>query len=280
MDYYETLGVKKNASQDEIKKAYRSLANKHHPDKGGDQNKFKDISVAYDTLSDTQKRQEYDTGGPQVHMNSGNFNDVFNNAFQFHFGGPGGAGNPFGDLFGRRQQRNRDLNIQCQVTLLDSFVGKQFEASYTLPSGQSQTVVIDVPAGIQHGETIRYQGLGDNSHPQLSRGDLNVTILVMEDPTYARQGNDLFTSIHITPIEAMIGVKKTITSINGQKLNIDVRAGVSDGTEYASNGLGFSSIRSKQRGRLVAVVKIKSVPVIDPDIIKRLQKINDEINGS
>ena len=102
------------------------MANKHHPDKGGDQNKFKDISVAYDTLSDTQKRQEYDTGGPQVHMNSGNFNDVFNNAFQFHFGGPGGAGNPFGDLFGRRQQRNRDLNIQCQVTLLDSFVGKQF----------------------------------------------------------------------------------------------------------------------------------------------------------
>lgn len=280
MDYYETLGVNKNASQDEIKKAYRSLANKHHPDKGGDQNKFKDISVAYDTLSDTQKRQEYDTGGSQIHMNSGNFNDVFNNAFQFHFGGPGGGGNPFGDIFGRRQQRNRDLNIQCQITLLDSFVGKQFEASYTLPSGKSQTVVIDVPAGIQHGETIRYQGLGDNSHPQLPRGDLNVTVLVMGDPNYVRQGDDLFTNIDITPIEAMIGTKKTITSLNGQKLNIDVRAGVTDGIEYASNGLGFPRVRSKQRGRLVAVVKIIPVSVTDPDIVKRLQKINEEISGS
>ena len=277
MDYYETLGVKKNASQDEIKKAYRGLANKHHPDKGGDQAKFKDISVAYDTLSDPQKRQEYDMGGSQVHINTGNFHDVFNNAFQFHFGA---GGHPFGDIFGRRQQRNRDLNIQCQITLLDSFVGKQFEASYTLPSGQNQTVVIDVPAGIQHGETIRYQGLGDNSFPQLQRGDLNVTILVMEDPKYTRNGNDLYTNIEITPIEAMIGTKKTITSINGQKLNIEIRAGVSDGTEYASNGMGFTSVRSNHRGRLVAVVKIKSVPVTNPDLIKKLQKINEEINGS
>jgi curved DNA-binding protein len=280
MDYYETLGVNKGASQDDIKKAYRSLANKHHPDKGGDQNKFKDISVAYDTLSDPGKRQEYDMGGSQIHMNSGNFNDVFNNAFQFHFGGPGGAGNPFGDLFGRRHQRNRDLNIQCQVTLLDSFVGKQFEASYTLPSGKNQTVVINVPQGVDHGSTIRYQGLGDDSFDRLPRGDLNVTILVAPDPLFARQGNDLYTNLEISPIEAMIGAKKSVKSIDGQVLNIDVRAGVNDGTEYARAGMGFTAMRGGPKGRFVTVVKIKTPAITNPDLIKRLQKINDEINGS
>ena len=277
MDYYETLGVKKNASQDEIKKAYRSLANKHHPDKGGDQAKFKDISVAYDTLSDPNKRQEYDMGGPQVHINSGNFNDVFNNAFQFHFGGAGG---PFGDIFGRRHHRNRDLNIQCQVTLLDSFVGKQFEASYTLPSGRSQTVVINVPQGVDHGSTIRYQGLGDDSINGMPRGDLNVTILIIPDPLFSRQDNDLYTNLEINPIEAMIGVKKSVKSIDGQVLNIDIRAGVNDGTEYARAGMGFSSMRGGPKGRFVTVVKIKTPAVTNPDLIKRLEKINAEINGS
>jgi curved DNA-binding protein len=278
MDYYETLGVGKNASQDEIKKAYRSLANKHHPDKGGDQAKFKDISVAYDTLSDPQKRQDYDMGGSQnIHINTGNFHDVFNNAFQFHFGG--GAG-PFGDIFGRRQQRNRDLNIQCQVTLLDSFIGKQFEASYTLPSGRSQTVVINVPQGVDHGSTIRYQGLGDDSINGMPRGDLNVTILVIPDENFSRQGNDLYTEVKISPIEAMIGTKKSVKSIDGQVLNIDVRAGVNDGTEYARAGMGFSSMRGGPKGRFVTVIKIQTPAITNPDLIKRLQKINEEINGS
>lgn len=277
MDYYETLGVRKNATQEEIKKAYRSLANKHHPDKGGDQAKFKDISVAYDTLSDPQKRQEYDMGGSQnIHINSGNFHDVFNNAFQFHFGG----GHPFGDIFGRRQHRNRDLNIQCQVTLLDSFSGKQFEASYTLPSGKTQTVVINVPPGVDNGGTIRYQGLGDDSIPGIPRGDLNVTVIIIPDSKYVRHNDDLYTNLEINPIEAMIGTRKTVKNIDGQMLNIDVRAGVSDGTEYARAGMGFPNMRGGARGRFVIVVKIKAPAVTNPDLIKKLQKINEEINGS
>lgn len=282
MDYYETLGVNKNASQDEIKKAYRSLANKHHPDKGGDQNKFKDISVAYDTLSDPQKRQEYDMGGSQqIHMNSGNFHDVFNNAFQFHFGAnPFGGGHPFGDMFGRRQHRNRDLNIQCQITLLDSYVGKQFEASYVLPSGKNQTVVISVPAGADHGTTIKYQGLGDDSITGLQRGDLNVTILIVPDNNYARNGQDLYTNLEINPIEAMIGARKSVKCIDGQILNIDVRAGVNDGTEYARNGMGFANPRGGPKGRFVIIIKIKTPAITNTDLIKRLEKINEEIKGS
>ena len=276
-DHYQTLGVKKNASQDEIKKAYRSLANKHHPDKGGDQAKFKDISVAYDTLSDPNKRQEYDMGGSQVHINSGNFNDIFGNAFGFQFA----QGHPFADIFGRAQhqmRRNRDLNIQCQVTLRDSYLGKQLEASYRLPSGRNQSVVINVPPGVEHGATIRYGELGDDSNPGVPRGDLNVTVIVLPDPHYSRQGDDLYTEVQITPIDAMIGVHKTLTSIDGKTLAFDIRGGVTDGTEYASAGQGFSNVHSKGRGRFVAVIRINTPTVTNPLLIAELKRLNDAIS--
>lgn len=279
MDYYKTLGVSENASPDEIKKAYRSLANKHHPDKGGDQAKFKDISVAYDTLGDTQKKAEYDQqrmygGGPQVRFHSHDFNDIFGG------GNPFGGGHPFGDIFGQARgiRRNRDLNIQCQVTLLDSYLGKQLEANYNLPSGRPQTVVINVPPGISHGETIRYPGLGDDSVPQAPRGNLNVTVIVLPDVNYRREGDDLITTIHISPIEAMIGCKKTAHLITGKELSIDVRAGVESGTEYASAGQGFTNPHSGNRGRFVIFINIRTPSITDPALIQELKDLDVRIN--
>ena len=277
-DHYQTLGVQPNANADEIKKAYRTLANKHHPDKGGDQAVFKDISVAYDTLSDQNKRAEYDQmragGGRQFHFHTGNGGfDQFNDVFGSHF-----AGGPFGDIFGRRMARNRDLNIQCQISLLDSFVGKQLEANYTLPSGKPQTVVINVPPGIGHGETIRYNGLGDDSIPNAARGCLNVTILVMPDAAYSRIEDDLYTSIEISPIEAMIGCRKRVKQITGQEMDLEIRPGVTSGTEFASAGNGFTNPHSSQKGRFVTVVNIKTPAVTDADLVQRLRKLQNDID--
>ena len=275
-DYYQILGVGQNATPDEIKKAYRSLANKHHPDKGGDQAKFKDISVAYDTLGNAQKKAEYDQmrmgGGREFRFNTG--------GAQFDFGDMFGGGNPFGDIFGhpRGIRRNRDLNIQCQVTLLDSYLGKQLEANYRLPSGRSQTVIINVPPGISHGETIRYQGLGDDSIPNAPRGNLNVTIIVAGDPNFRRAGDDLYTSVNISPIEAMIGTKKRVRYITGDEKEIDIRAGVETGVEYASSGFGFPNPHSGNKGRFIIVVNIRTPAITDQNLVERLKQINDEIS--
>lgn len=273
-DYYKILGVSENASADEIKKAYRKLANQHHPDKGGDQAKFKDISVAYDTLSDQNKRSEYDQqrkfgNGTQFHFNSDSI-DPFGAMF---------GGHPFGNFFNQRQlRRNKDLNIRCRITLLDSFTGKQLEANYTLPSGKNQTIVINVPAGINHGETIRYSGLGDDSIQNIPRGNLNVTILVQPDPDFKRDRDDLYTTVEINPIEAMIGCKKQIRSITGNSMILDIRAGVETGTEFAQAGGGFTNLQNGQRGRFVSVIKIKVPAISKIELIEKLRNINDEIN--
>ena len=279
-DYYAALGVPRTATADEIKQAFRRLASQHHPDKGGDQAMFKNISVAYENLSDPQKKAEYDqqrTGGPQVRFHTGNGGfDPFEH--MFGGGGPFGGG-AFTDMFGRQIRRNRDLNIQCQITLLDSYIGKQLEANYRLPSGKNQTVVINVPPGIAHGETIRYQGLGDDSVPQVPRGNLNVTIVVQPDANFSRRGDDLYTTIDISPIEAMIGCRKTVMTLSGQRLELDIRAGIESGAEFASNGTGFTNVNTGHKGRFVSVVNIKTPMITDPVLIAKLRELDVQINN-
>ena len=278
-DHYTTLGVEKNASQHDIKKAYRKLAHIHHPDKGGDQAKFKDISVAYDTIGDAQKRTEYDNQQSHPQFGGGghhSFHDVFGQHFAQQFGG----NNPFGNMFGHQAQRNRDLSLNCQISFLDSYNGKHLEAKYMLPSGKPQNVVIDVPAGVVNGTTINYSGLGDDSVPHVARGNLHVTIMVTPSDTFRRQGDCIYTDIEINAIEAMIGCKKEVEFITGEKMLIEIRQGVENGAEYAKAGYGFANVHNgRKHGRFVTVVKIKTPVINNHDIIERLRQINNEINN-
>jgi len=282
MDYYQILGVTETASQDDIKKAYKKLAMKYHPDRGGDTQKFQEISQAYDTLNDQAKRADYDAersgmhmGGTQFHFTTGNPFDPFNQMF--------GGRSPFDQFFNQaRGQRlkNRDLNIRCTISFKQSYTGTDLEANYNLPSGKNQTVVIKVPAGIESGQVIRYNGMGDDTNPNFPRGDLNVTVMVQASDEYDRRGNDLVAFLKINPIEAMIGCTKNVTTLDDTALKINLRPGVQQGMEFLHRGLGFTDVNTKYRGNLIIHLKIDIPLITDPEIKLKLEAINAEITNT
>lgn len=281
MTYYDILGVLKTANQDEIKKAYRKLAMQHHPDKGGDEAKFKEISVAYDTLSDTQKRNQYDrmiAGGSQMQFNNmgdfADFNDIFN-MFGTHFG-PGFANF---DHQNQRQRKNKDLNIRCTISFKDSFTGKELEAVYPLPNGKKEAVIINVPPGIESGQTMQYRGLGDDSVPNMPRGNLNVTVMVLANPKFSRRNDDVCTFVEIDSFEAMLGCTKEIETVDNKRLQIKIRPGIEHSSEYSATGMGFQNPRLRKTGNLIIVVLIKTPIVTDDTLKQKILDIKNELDN-
>ena len=270
MDYYQILGINENASQDEIKQAYKKLAMKNHPDRGGDTKKFQEISQAYDTLGDEQKRQQYDAqkNNPFIHARSGNhgfpdINDIFGATFGF--------GGPFGGF--QQRGRNKDLSIRVNITFKQSYTGTQIEARFNTPAGRAQTVVVDIPAGVQSGQTIRYGDLGDDSIPNLPRGNLNVTVMVEADPEWERRGNDLITTLTVSVVEAMTGCMKEVVCLDGTTMPLRLRPGIQHGAEFASGGRGFRDVSPGRVGSLIVVLNIDIPAVTDPQLIQELQAL-------
>jgi len=284
MNYYDILGLPRGASPQDIKTAYRKLAMEHHPDRGGDEAMFQKISQAYETLSDANRRARYDDEiNIQAQFNSGQhrsfedihdmFNQMFRGAAGTHFDfGRGRSGH------GQTRAKNLDLNIRCKISLLDSFTGKDLEATYTLPSGRKETVVINIPPGVKDGETISFRGMGDDTYPQVIRGNLNVTVLVASDLNFIRRGDDITTIIEIDAIEAMIGCHKPIETIDGNLMHIKLKSGVNGGTEYAIPNIGFRNIRTGHIGNFVVIVHVRIPEIKNKDIIKKLEEIKNELN--
>ncbi len=274
MDYYSTLGVQRNASPDDIKKAYRSMAMKHHPDRGGDEKKFKEIEEAYRTLSDPQKKQMYDMGvdpnrqqggfnqGPfEFHFGAGDINDLFGN---FGFGG-----------FGRQpQRRNRSFSINIEVTLEDVLTGKDFSAEVGIPGGNKKLINISIPPGVEHGQQIRYQGMGDDSIRDIRPGDLIVNILLREHPKFHRDGDNLFCEKIVSVWDSMLGTSVEIETLDKKTLHITIPPGTQPETILSCRGEGLPNIRHKLRGNLMVKIKIeipKNLSDAQKQIIERLK---------
>jgi curved DNA-binding protein len=255
MDYYNTLGISKSASEADIKAAYRKMAMKHHPDRGGDEKKFKEVTEAYETLSDPQKKQmidmgvdpnaqhtSYRQGSPfEFHFNSGNFEDVFSN---FGFGG-------------RPVRKNKTLNVNIEVALEDILKGRVIDAEIGIPNGSKRLVNIEVPPGIENGQQIRYRGMGEHTLKDVPPGDLIVNVLVKQHSVFQRQGDMLMIKKFISPWDAILGTEITIETIDKKTLTIGIPAGTQPDTVLSCRGEGLPNMRTKVRGNLLIKVQIE-----------------------
>lgn len=278
MDYYTTLGLNRNASQEEIKKAYRKMAMQHHPDRGGDEKKFKQISEAYEILSDPQKKQMVDMGvDPRNQQQGGGFNQ--NGNFEFHFG----SGN-FEDIFGnfgfggfhqRHVHRNKTISLVVDLTLEDVLHGKNLDAEVSIPGGRKKIINIAIPAGIEEGQQIRYQGMGDNSIPSAPAGDLIVNVRVMPHRTYRREGDNIVVEKYISVWDALLGTKIDITTLDNKSLEITVPSGSQPETVLSCRNEGLPNMRSKLRGNLLVKIKVKIPKITSKNQLDIIQQLKD-----
>jgi curved DNA-binding protein len=255
MDHYSTLGIDRNSGPDDIKRAYRKLASQHHPDKGGDTAKFQQIEEAYRTLSDPEKRSQYDN--PQPQFGGGGFNGV-PQGFEHIFSQMFGSGNPF-DPFGQRRQpqQNRTLNIQTAITLEEAYHGKDLIANLQLPSGRNQTIEVRIPEGVYDGVTLRLSGMGDDSIPNLPRGDIHLTVNVQEHSKYQRQGDDLVLNLNVNCIDAMLGKTESVMTIDNRLLEIKITPGIQHGQMLSAAGYGMPKMGdNRYKGRLLMQINI------------------------
>jgi len=270
MDYYSILGVSKSASQDDIKKAYRKLASKHHPDRGGDTSKFQQIEEAYRTLSDDQKRAQYDNPMPQYSFHTGNMNDM-NDLFGAMFGA-----NPFGAGFRQQSRKNRNINIRVEMTLEEILVGKEVTGSIRLPSGKEQALQLSIPAGVQNGDSIRFRGLGDDSIPNMPRGDVIAQIIELPHPRFKRDGRNLYAEVEISAFDAMLGKTIRFKTLEDKELEIKVPAGIQPSQMIKCDSYGLPvGPHNHQRGNLFIQVQITIPKILFTEDKIQIEQLSD-----
>ena len=264
MDYYSILGVDRNASEQDIRKAYKKQSMQHHPDRGGNEEQFKKINEAYSTLKDPQKRAAYDNPRPQFNFNTSNMEDMFAHAF--------------GQGFARQQRtRNPDITIAVKILLEEVLVGKNLIASYRLRNGSEQSVTIDIPAGAKDGDTIRFQGLGDQIVPG-PRGNLFVKIKILPHKEWRRDGTNLYKIAKVNALDMITGGTTVVTTLEGKNFELKIPAGTKNETTFNIPGYGLPSVNTRQRGNLYITISAEIPKVLNEDIIEKLKEIRNEIS--
>ncbi len=292
-DYYKALGVDKAASQEDIKKAYRKLAMKYHPDhsSGSKENeeRFKEISEAYAVLSDPEKRKQYDTYGDedfrQRYSQEDIFRDVdlgdilkefgFGGASFFSFGGGRGKSGKKsrfsfdpesmfgqGNAAGGRQQagvqaRGRDVETELPLTLQEIASGVSKTVSLQTPSGKIESLTVKIPKGLIEGKKVRLAGRGEPSPYGGQAGNLYIRSKLVKDPVFAPEGYDLYVNREIRPSEALLGTTIKVPTVDGRQLSMKVPPGTPSKSRLRLPGQGIPHMRGSGNGDMYVVINVK-----------------------
>ena len=285
-DYYEVLGVNKNASDDEIKKAFRKLAIKYHPDKNpGDKEaeaKFKEANEAYSVLSDKTKRQRYDQFGHSGVGGAGggaggnpfegfNFNGQSFN-FDFGGGGFGGLDDILGAMFGggfRGVRRGRDYRTTATIDFKEAIFGCTKNVSV-----DGEQIKLKIPAGIYDGQSIRLNGKGGPA-PQEGgqRGDLYVEVRVRAHKRLTREGDLILSEVTISMVEAVLGTEVDVETVDGE-VTMKIPAGTQPGTNFKLSGHGAPRLGSDERGPHIVTVNVE----IPKNITRKQKELIEEFD--
>lgn len=303
-DYYATLGVPRNASAEDLKKAFRQLARKYHPDvakdKRGAEEKFKEINEAYEVLSDPEKRSRYDTLGA-------NWQDGFappprrgarrqaaqagaEQAYEFNFGGSTGFSDFFEQFFGQRSRgrrmptmdeddalrggsrgsmRGRDIEGDILVTLREVLNGAERAISLQRSDPytgevETQTLKVRIPAGVREGQIIRARGKGSPGIGRGEPGDLLLHVRLAADPDFRVEGSDLHCELPVAAWDAVLGCTEKIPTLSG-RIALKIPPGTANGHSLRVKGHGLPTTGSSARGDLYVTVSISIPEKVTPE---------------
>lgn len=298
--YYDILGVKKSASADEIKKAFRRLARKHHPDAGGDEETFKEINEAYEVLSDPEKKKQYDTFGTVGNFaqqpggwQGGTWPGGGRRTYTYTSTGGSGSGFDWSDIFSNirsgdgafgsdwdfnvnRTQNGRDLQTSIELTFNEAFKGTTKQVSVRIPStGETESIKVKVPAGAVDGGKLRFRQRGEYGSGGGRRGDLIIVTKIKEHPVYRRDHADVLMDLPVSVEEAILGTRIVVPTPDGSLVKLRIPAGTQDGRVLRVKGKGAHDVKGSGNGDLKVKIKVAIPRSLNAEQRAAIEKFRD-----
>lgn len=292
-DYYETLGVAKQASADEIRKSYKKLAREYHPDKNPDDEeaarKFKELQEAYSVLSDDEKRAQYDRFGSAfqgAHPGGGaggwpggqvDINDILGGGFDLGdlFGGGGFGGQQPRSRRAARPQAGGDISLEVDISFQTAAEGGSHSVLIQRRDGTEDRQTVKIPPGVTTGSVLRLSGQGEPGVNGGPAGNVRLTLKVASHPYFRREGNNLLVDVPISPTEAVLGGKVNVPTLSEGQISLTIPPGTSSGAKLRLPGYGIADRTTKQKGDQLVVVKIVVPKDLDDTTRGLYQQIAD-----